>query len=218
MFLQQLFSHKYLYDEDSSAETSQLDGTKNKLNPSSDIEGALPRPTDVDEAGDGEEDLLGFNYAVLWLVIVAAFVALVSEFLTSSIENAAQKAGISGVFLAAIVLPVVGNASEHFAAVVFSMKGKVDLAISIAVGSSTQVLVCVLPLLIIIAWICNLDLSLNLGVFESSVLVLSVIMVTFAIKDGKSTWLNGFKLIMAFVVISIAFAFHIDGKLSDKHS
>ena len=164
-----------------------------------------------------EEDLLGFNYAILWLIIVAGFIALVSEFLTSSIEDAADGAGISRVFLATVILPIVGNAAEHFGAVLFAMKGKSDLAIEVAVGSGTQVLVCVLPLLVIIAWICDLDLSLNLGAFESIALVLTIVMVTFAIKDGKATWLTGLQLIMAFIIFSIAFAFHEDEDLSNKH-
>ena len=173
----------------------------------------------VDDKGDDkkEEDLLGFNYAVLWLIILAGFVALVSEFLTSSIEDAADGAGISRVFLATIILPIVGNAAEHFGAVLFAMKGKTDLAIEVAVGSGTQVLVCVLPLLVIIAWMCNLDLSLNLGAFESIALVLTIVMVTFAIKDGKATWLTGLKLIVAFIIISIAFGFHEDEDLANKH-
>lgn len=170
-----------------------------------------------DNDNDVEEDLLGFNYAVLWLIIVAGFIALVSEFLTSSIEDAADGAGISRVFLATVILPIVGNAAEHFGAVLFAMKGKADLAIEVAVGSGTQVLVCVLPLLVIIAWICDLDLSLNLGAFESFALVLTIVMVTFAIKDGKATWLTGLQLIMAFIIISIAFAFHEDEDLSNKH-
>jgi len=170
-----------------------------------------------DDNDNEEEDLLGFNYAILWLFILAGFIALVSEFLTSSIEDAADGAGISRVFLATIILPIVGNAAEHFGAVLFAMKGKADLAIEVAVGSGTQVLVCVLPLLVIIAWICDLDLSLNLGAFESIALVLTIVMVTFAIKDGKATWLTGLKLIMAFVIFSIAFAFHEDEDLSNKH-
>lgn len=170
-----------------------------------------------DDNDNEEEDLLGFNYAILWLIILAGFIALVSEFLTSSIEDAADGAGISRVFLATIILPIVGNAAEHFGAVLFAMKGKADLAIEVAVGSGTQVLVCVLPLLVIIAWICDLDLSLNLGAFESIALVLTIVMVTFAIKDGKATWLTGLKLIMAFVIFSIAFAFHEDEDLSNKH-
>jgi len=166
---------------------------------------------------DGEEDLLGFNYAVLWLVILAGFVAVVSEFLTSSIQDAADSAGISRVFIAAIIIPIVGNATEHFGAVLFAMKGKADLAIEVAVGSGTQVLVCVLPLLVIIAWMCGLDLSLNLGTFESISLVLTIVIVTFSIKDGKSTWLTGLKLVMAYIIMSIAFAFHEDEDLSHKH-
>ena len=173
---------------------------------------------DNDNDNDSEEeDLLGFNYAILWLIIVAGFIALVSEFLTSSIEDAADGAGISRVFLATVILPIVGNAAEHFGAVLFAMKGKADLAIEVAVGSGTQVLVCVLPLLVIIAWICDLDLSLNLGAFESIALVLTIVMVTFAIKDGKATWLTGLQLIMAFIIFSIAFAFHEDEDLSNKH-
>ena len=98
-------------------------------------------PEEEEEEEEEEEDILGFNYSIVWLAIITVFIAFLSEALVDSIQSTAKK--ISGFFLAAIVLPIVGNAAEHASAVIFAMRGKLDLALGVAVGSSTQVLRCV---------------------------------------------------------------------------
>jgi Ca2+:H+ antiporter len=147
------------------------------------------------------------------LSIITVFIAVLSEALSDSIQSAADDIGISAVFISAIVLPIVGNAAEHAGAVVFAMKGKVDLALGVAIGSSTQVALCVLPLLVIIGWMIGKDLDLDFGGFEASTLFVSVVSVTFAIKDGKSNWLVGAALMTAYLIIAIAFWAHTDEDL-----
>eukprot|EP01034_Spumella_vulgaris_P035101 gene35101-43276_t len=71
------------------------------------------------EDDDEEEDELGYTYALVWLAIITVFIAFLSDAISSSIQDAASSAGISGIFLAAIVLPIVGNAAEHAGAVMF---------------------------------------------------------------------------------------------------
>lgn len=155
-----------------------------------------------------EEDLLGFNNALFWLGLLTVLISILSDAISSSIEEAAEDTNMSGIFLAAIVLPIVGNAAEHASAISFAMRNKMDIALAVAVGSSTQIALCVLPLLVIIGWGAGLDMSLNFGAYESSMLLLCVIAVTFAIKDGTSNWLLGLSMIVAYCIIAIGFYAH----------
>lgn len=160
-----------------------------------------------------EEDLLGLRGALFWLAIVTALIAVMSEVLVGSIEAASHKARINGVFVSTIVLPIIGNAAEHASAIVFNMKNKTDMAISIAIGSSTQITVFCLPLLVILSWIWNKPLDLNFQQYESFSVLLTVIIVTFAIQNGKSNWLVGVVLISAYFLISVGFYIHKDEEL-----
>eukprot|EP00598_Pedospumella_elongata_P005581 CAMPEP_0184973052 /NCGR_PEP_ID=MMETSP1098-20130426/4959_1 /TAXON_ID=89044 /ORGANISM="Spumella elongata, Strain CCAP 955/1" /LENGTH=442 /DNA_ID=CAMNT_0027495475 /DNA_START=27 /DNA_END=1352 /DNA_ORIENTATION=- len=146
------------------------------------------------EENDEEEDVLGFTNSLIWLGVITVFIAVLSDAISASIQDAASSLGMSEIFIAAILLPIVGNAAEHAGAVVFATKNKLDLSLGVAIGSSTQIALCVLPLLVIIGWCGGYDLSLNFGSYEAATLLLSVISVTFAIKDGKSNWLLGLTL------------------------
>jgi Ca2+:H+ antiporter len=97
----------------------------------------------------------------------------------------------------------------------FAMKGKLDLTLGVAIGSSTQIAVFVLPFLVILGWILGEDLSLNFGVYEAISLLLSVLLVFLAIKDGTSNYLMGIILISCYLIISIGFAVRNDSSLSN---
>jgi Ca2+:H+ antiporter len=173
--------------------------------------------TEKGEAGGEEEeeekDMLGFHYALFWLGVITVLIAILSDALASTIQDAASSCGISGVFLSVIVLPIIGNAAEHAGAVMFAVKNKLDLSLGIAIGSSTQIAVLVIPLLVVIGWCGDYDLSLDFGSYEAFTLLLTVIAVTFAIKDGTSNWLMGLVLVFAYFVISAGFWAHYDQSL-----
>lgn len=172
-----------------------------------------------DEEGDGtyeEEDVLGFRHSVNWLLIITVATALVSDAICATIEEASENMGVSKVFTAAIVLPIVGNACEHAGAVVFAVKGKLDLTLGVAIGSSTQIALCVLPLLVLLGWMMDHSLSMNFGAFEAATLFLSVVAVTFAIKDGKSNWLLGMTLMFTYFVIALGFWAHSNDSLDER--
>ena len=86
-------------------------------------------------------------------------------------------------------------------------------SLGIAVGSSTQIALMVFPLLVIIGWMINQDLTLDMGAYESQTLFLTVILITFALKDGSSNWLIGVTLLAAYFIISIGFWVHHDENL-----
>jgi Ca2+:H+ antiporter len=112
-----------------------------------------------------------------------------------------------------IVIPIIGNAAEHAGAIMFAMKNKLDLSLGVAVGSSTQIALMVLPLLVLIGWCEGKDMTLNFQSYEAVTLFLSVVMVTFCINHGTSNWLVGALLIGAYIIISIGFYAHEDEHL-----
>ena len=85
--------------------------------------------------------------------------------------------GVPDLFLGTIIIPIVGNAAEHAAAIIFASKNKMELALGIAVGSATQIALLVLPLCVVIAWMLDLPLSMDFHAFETGTLLLTVLLV-----------------------------------------
>ena len=105
----------------------------------------------------GEEDHVGdawpIRRSVITLAIAGIAVGLMSEILVGSINEASESIGISEFFVGLIVVAVVGNAAEHWVAVYFAMKDKMDLAVNIAVGSSAQIALFVAPVLVLLSFV-----------------------------------------------------------------
>jgi len=153
-----------------------------------------------------DEDILGVHYGVLWLGIITFFIAILSDALVNSIGEVAQNnKSARGVFLASIVIPIVGNAAEHASSVIFAMKNKVEISLGVAVGSSTQIALLVMPLVVVLGWFLDKPMSLNLHPFESFSFFLAVLGSMVAIKDGTSNWLVGAVLMGTYLIIAAAF-------------
>lgn len=161
-----------------------------------------------DDQPKEDEDLLGITYALFWLLVITVLIALLSDSLVTTIESAASSVGISNVFLATIVVPIVGNAAEHTSAIVFGVKNRLNLSLGIAIGSGTQIALFLFPLLVIIGWAVNVPMNLDLESFESASLITSVILVAYIVKNRRSTWLDGITLIGAYVMICGGFWTH----------
>ena len=125
------------------------------------------------------------------LVIVTILVAVCAEYLVDSIDSIVQTAHISKTFIGLILLPIVGNAAEHVTAVIVAYKGKMDLAINVAIGSSMQIALFVTPFMVILGWIVDKPMTLHFQGFETVVFFLSVLVVNYLIQDGKSNYLEG---------------------------
>jgi len=139
---------------------------------------------------------------------VTAVVAVLAEFLVDSIDTVTMNWNVSQSFVGIVLLPIVGNAAEHVTAVSVAMKDKMELSIGVALGSSLQIALLVIPLLVILGWIIGVPLTLYFQGFETSVLFISVIIVNGVIADGESNWLEGSLLMAAYFVIAVAFYFH----------
>ncbi|KAI0150359.1 Calcium/proton exchanger [Xylariaceae sp. FL1272] len=166
-----------------------------------------PQDEDEDEA---EEPQLHFWVAVAALTIYTVIIALCSEGLVSGIDSI--KGSISEEFIGLILLPIVGNACEHATAVTVAVKDKMDLAIGVAIGSSMQVALFLIPLLVIIGWgIGNEEMTLAFDTFQIVVLFVAVLLVNYLIGDGKSHWLEGVQLITLYVIIALCAFYYPNG-------
>lgn len=162
-----------------------------------------------DEPDEPEEPQLSVLVAVLTLAISTVLVALNAECLVDSINAITCGGGISKNFVGLILLPIVGNAAEHATAVTVAVKDKMDLAIGVAVGSSMQIALLVLPFVVVLGWIMGKDdMTLFFDGFQIAVLFVAVLLVNYLIQDGKSHWLEGVLLIMLYVIIAVAAWFY----------
>ncbi|MGG6270775.1 calcium/proton exchanger [Leptolyngbya sp. AN03gr2] len=148
---------------------------------------------------------------VLWsivLLICTVFVAIESELLVDSLEVATEKLGLTALFTGVILLPIVGNAAEHATAVTVAMKDKMDLSLSVAVGSSLQIALFVAPVLVIIGWFTGQPMDLDFNPFELVAVAVAVLITNSISSDGRSNWLEGTLLLAAYLVLGLAFYFH----------
>jgi Ca2+:H+ antiporter len=135
---------------------------------------------------DPEEPTLSLWGAIITLCAATALIGLCAEYLVDSIQTVTCTYHISQYFVGLILLPIVGNAAEHVTAVTVAIKDKMDLAIGVAVGSSMQIALLVLPLMVILGWIIGADMTLVFDDFQIVVLFVAVILVNYLISDGKS--------------------------------
>merc|ERR1712232_686231 len=123
---------------------------------------------DQAEDEDDGEDHLSLAKSIVLLATVTVIVACISELLVISIEGVTEKAAMSQHFIGIILLPIVGNACEHAAAVRFAVQDKMGLSVSIAVGSSTQIALFVVPFAVLVGWAIDRDMDLNFGQLNTS--------------------------------------------------
>lgn len=146
--------------------------------------------------------------AVGVLAAATVGVAVMAEFLVGSLEEATQTLGLSEFFVGIILIPLVGNAAEHFAAVVFAMKNKMDLAVQIAVGSSLQIALLVAPILVIVGYLVGRPMDLVFqNPLELAALAASILATNAVVRDGESHWLEGVMLLGVYVLLGFAFFF-----------
>ncbi|OIV98583.1 hypothetical protein TanjilG_12169 [Lupinus angustifolius] len=157
------------------------------------------------ENGSEEQAVIGCWSAVSWLIGMTLIIAFLSEFVVATIEEASDSWGLSVSFLSIILLPIVGNAAEHAGAIIFAFKNKLDITLGVALGSSTQIAMFVVPLCVIVAWIAGVEMDLNLNLLETGSLALAIIATSFTLQDGTSHYMKGFILLLCYIVIGACF-------------
>ncbi|KAM6550651.1 hypothetical protein CsatB_000459 [Cannabis sativa] len=157
------------------------------------------------ENSSEEEAVIGFASGFVWLAGMTLVIALLSEYVVQTIEDASDTWGLSVSFLSIILLPIVGNAAEHAGAVIFAFKNKLDITLGVALGSATQIALFVVPLCVVVSWIMGIKMDLNFNLLETSSLAIAIIVTAFTLQDGTSHYLKGLVLLLCYVVIGACF-------------
>jgi Ca2+:H+ antiporter len=146
--------------------------------------------------------------SVVMLGIAGVAVGVMSEILVGSIHHAAESAGLSEFFIGAIVIAIVGNAAEHWVAVLVARKDQMDLAVNIAIGSSAQIALFVVPVLILLSFLIGPGpMPFVLNGFELAAILFAVTIANQVTQEGESTWHEGVLLLAVYGVFIITFAF-----------
>ena len=155
---------------------------------------------------DRPRELSGWSFPVSLAVLAVATVvtAFVAETLVHSLSEFGEAAHLSEFFLAAVVVAIVGNAAEHGGAVVVAYRGNIKLAAEIALASSAQVAVFLIPAVALLAWAIE-PLALSFRPVEIVVLGGSVVFTALLLFNGRSSRARGALLIGAYVAAAAAF-------------
>lgn len=160
----------------------------------------------------GEEEASAEMHGETWplamtigvMAVVTLLIVWMSEILVGTVEHASKALGLSNLFVGVVVVAVVGNAAEHSTAVLVAMRNRMELAVGIAIGSSTQIALFVAPLLVLLSLvIAPTPLSLAFTGVEVFLVLMATFVASILIVDGKSTWFTGVQLIAVYVVMAI---------------
>jgi Ca2+:H+ antiporter len=144
--------------------------------------------------------------AVIALAVAGVLVGGMSELLIGSIEHASHQIGLSEFFVGAFVVAIVGNAAEHYVAVLAAARNKMDLAVNISIGSSAQVGLFVAPVLVLLSFVVGpAPMALVFNGYELAALIFAALISTTLIADGESTWFEGVQLLSVYALVGLVF-------------
>jgi Ca2+:H+ antiporter len=159
-------------------------------------------------AEDHEGEPWSVRRAVGMLALAGVAVGVMSEILVGSISEASESIGLSPFFVGIIVVAIVGNAAEHWVAVYFAMRDKMDLSVNIAIGSSAQIALFAAPLLVLVSlFVGPFPMSLVFNGLELGALLLAIVVAQAVTYEGESTWFEGFQLLSVYAVLGLTFYF-----------
>ncbi|KAJ7806833.1 Calcium/proton exchanger [Mycena leptocephala] len=209
----QLGSHTGMYKDDSTdiikstaykRQTPPIDDSTGDIQ----LQNVTQEPMSIEDDDESEHPQLNGWVCMGLLAVVTALVAVTAEFLVASINGLTASGMITKEFVGIILLPIVGNAAEHVSAVTVSVKDKLTLSMGVAVGSSIQIALFVIPFIVVVAWGMGKPMTLLFDPYEAICLFLAVLTVNYVVQDGKSNWLEGMILMCLYMILATLFFFY----------
>ncbi|KAL6878447.1 hypothetical protein ACP4OV_012617 [Aristida adscensionis] len=161
------------------------------------------------EDEDDEKEITQ-SEAICWLFVLTIWISVLSGYLVDAIQGASESLNMPVAFISVILLPIVGNAAEHASAIMFAMKNKLDITLGVAIGSSTQISMFVIPFCVVIGWMMGKQMDLNFQLFETATLFITVLVVAFMLQEGTSNYFKGLMLILCYLIVAASFFVHVD--------
>jgi len=154
--------------------------------------------------------------AILVLFVATVLTAFLAEFLVGAVESTRKSLGLTETFVGIIIVAIVGNAAEHTTAVLVAMKDKMDLSLSIAIGSSLQISLFVAPVLVFASYAMGKPMNFEFTLPELFAVIASVYIIAQISGDGESNWLEGIQLLAVYLILAILFYFLPDIKIAGE--
>jgi len=144
---------------------------------------------------------------LLVLILATAGVAYESEMFVGVVEGVTESFGLTPLFTGVVLLPLLGGVAEYLTAVTMARKDKMDLAVSVALGSTLLVALLVVPLLVLIGPVIGHPIDLHFELYELVAIITAVVVSNLVSLDGRSDWLEGVLLLAAYVILAAGFYF-----------
>jgi Ca2+:H+ antiporter len=155
---------------------------------------------------EGDEKHWSVSRAIASLVVASVFAAWMSEILVGAAEETGHALGMSTAFIGLIILAIVGGAAESLSAITMASKNKMDLSISIALGSCIQISLLIAPVLVLLSYvIAPAPMNLTFSRQELGALFFAILIGIVVVNDGKSNWYKGVQLIVIYLIIAILY-------------
>jgi Ca2+:H+ antiporter len=200
-----LKTHKHMFIGHRAADSSGTDGSSED---GSSTDGSGKENSDKENSHNAHQEVWPVKVAFTVLAIATALIAWVSEILVHNVQHAADEFGMNQVFIGVIVVAVIGNAAEHSTAILMALKNRMDLSLSIAIGSSIQIALFVAPLLVLLSYvIAPTPMNLVFTLPEVIAVALAVAITGQIAGDGESNWLEGVLLLAVYIILGIVFYF-----------
>eukprot|EP00913_Durusdinium_trenchii_P031289 g29296.t1 len=183
----QLKTHASLFQDSSGGEEEEEHRTKLSLQ-------------------EEEPDLSPVTAAIM-LCICTVVTSFATDALIEAIKGTISEWKVSKEFIGIILLPIIGNAAEHYTAIKVAMQNKMDLSLGVAAGSSCQMALLVTPFTVLVGWCYGTEMTLNFHAFQLAVLLFSVFLVNTILNNGQSNWLEGYILLVTYFVVSLIYFF-----------
>ena len=145
--------------------------------------------------------------ALAVLLVATSFVALVAEFLVGAVEEAGKTLGLTEVFVGVIVVAIIGNAAENSSAILMALRNKMDLSLSISLGSSLQIALFVAPCLLFASYLFGRPMNFEFTLPEVFAVIMAILIVQQISSDGESNWIEGVQLLSVYAILGILFYF-----------
>ncbi|GFZ04370.1 cation exchanger 2 [Actinidia rufa] len=168
------------------------------------------RNISTEDSDDEEAPEITRWEAIGWLAVLTLWVSVLSGYLVDAIGGASDSWNMPVSFISVILLPIVGNAAEHASAIMFAMKNKLDITLGVAIGSSTQISMFVIPFCVVVGWFMDKPMDLNFKLFETATLFITVLVVAFMLQEGTSNYFKGLMLLLSYLIVAASFFVHVD--------
>ena len=144
--------------------------------------------------------------AVLMLAVTMLCVVGIAELMIGEIEIIMEDVGVSEFFMGVVIIALVGNAAEHSSAILMAWRGRIELSVQIALGSSVQIALLVIPIMVFISFAIGNFMALVFTPLGLIAMIATLAIAIVIVLDGQATWFDGAMLVAIFLMLAgIAF-------------